>query len=69
MLHIKRIAKNKARIVLPRHYQFVLNLDSGDMERIPDKPFPTEQEITELGKRHIIEGIFDLYESDEHNGK
>jgi hypothetical protein len=69
MLHIKRIGKNKARIVLPRHYQFILDLDSGEMGRIPDKPFPTQQEIEELGENRIIEGIFDLYESEEHNEK
>lgn len=62
MLYIKRIGKNKARIVLPRHYQFVLDLDSGDMERIKNKPFPTEQEIEELADNKAIEGLFHLYE-------
>ncbi len=65
MLHIKRIAKNKARIVLPRHCQFILDLESGDMERVKNKPFPTEQEIDKLAENKVLEGLFDLYDMEE----
>ena len=61
MLHIT-IKDNKAKIVYPRKWQFVLNLENGFRSRIPNKPFPSDDDLKEKGIAHLIDGLYSLYE-------
>ena len=62
MLHIS-IKGNKAKIVYPRKWQMRLNLENGIRERIPNKPFPSDDDLEEKGIGNVIEGIYNLYET------
>lgn len=67
MLYIKVNAKNKARIIYPRRWQMILDLGTGKMERIPDKPFPKDEDLKDPYIKRTIAGLFNMEIENEKN--
>ncbi len=69
MLYVSEKKPNLWKIVYPRKWQFLLNLETGEKIRIPNKPFPSDQDLNEKGIEPFIESLFSFYESKNENIK
>jgi len=45
MIHITKKPK-QIEVVNPRKWQFTINLETGDVNRVNGKPFPDDEELT-----------------------
>lgn len=64
-LNYSPISKKKVKVVCPRKWQLVVHLDSGEITRFKDKPFPNRAELIQIYDK-VVENAITFYA--EHSG-
>lgn len=62
MYHIT-VRNNKVKVVYPGKWQLILDLGTGTLTRIPNKPFPDKNEQKKLRQDPVIESLYTLFEA------
>lgn len=52
-LHLKKISDKKVKITNPRKWAVMVHIDTSEITRVPDKPFPTHTELKNISENLV----------------